>query len=96
MDYQTTQRILIRETPFSLTLEVEAIISMEIRLPSFKVEEYNEDINFEWLQAYLDLLEEHKERAAIRIASYYQRVARYYNAWVKVKEFRVGVWCFSK
>lgn len=84
--YQTTQRILTGEIPFSLAFGTEAIISMEIRLPSFRVEEYNEDTNSKLLRANLDLLEEHRECFAMRIVSYHQRMAQYYNAQVKAKE----------
>lgn len=38
----------------------------------------------------MDLLEEHKEYVVMRMASYHQRMARYYNARVKAKEFGVG------
>lgn len=46
--------------------------------------------NFEWLRANLDLLEEHREHTTMRMASYHQMMARYYNAQVKAKEFKVG------
>ena len=38
----------------------------------------------------LDLLEEKRELAKLRIASYQQRAARYYNSKVKVKRFQLG------
>lgn len=63
---------------------------MEIGLLSFRVKEYNEDINFEWLLAKLDLLKENREHSVIRMVSYHQRIAIYYNALVKVKKFRVS------
>lgn len=50
--------------------EIEAIISMEIGLPSFRVEEYSEYTNFEWLQANLDLLKKNMGHAAVKMASY--------------------------
>ena len=52
---------------------------MEFGLPSLRVEEYNEDTNPVWFQANLDLIEESRERAAVRMTAYHQRVARYYN-----------------
>ena len=69
---------------------MEAIIPLEGRLPSLRVEEYHEDTNDIWLRANLDLIEESKERAAIRMASYRQRMTKYHNVRVKPKEFRVG------
>ena len=44
---------------------------MELGLPSLKVKEYNEDTNSVWLQANLDLIEESRERAAIKMAAYH-------------------------
>ena len=71
---------------------------MEFGLPSLKIEEYNEDTNSVWLRANLDLIEESREHVAIRMAAYHQRVARYYNARVKTKEFHVGdlVWWWAE
>ena len=63
------------------------VIPIEFRLPSLRVEEYNEDTNSVWLRTNLDLIEESREGAAMRMAVYRQRVARYYNAQVKIKEF---------
>ena len=61
---------------------------MEFGLPSLRVEEYNEDTNPVWLRANLNLIEESREHATVRMATYHQRVARYYNARVKAKKFR--------
>ena len=47
-----------------------AIISIEIVIPSIKVELYNKQENPNRLWMSLDLLEEIRERAWIRIASY--------------------------
>lgn len=61
---------------------------MKIGLLSLKVEEYNKDTNSKWLRANLDLLE-YRECAAMKMASYHQKVVWYYNARVKGKEFRL-------
>ena len=87
---QTTQRLPIGETPFNLAFETEAVISVEFELPSLKVEEYNEDTNLVWLWANLDLTEESSERTTIRMTTYCQWVAKYYNSQVKPKEFQAG------
>ncbi|XP_073108374.1 uncharacterized protein [Elaeis guineensis] len=47
--YRIFQRISTGETPFNLAFETEAIIPVEIGLPSLRIEEYNEDTNSEWL-----------------------------------------------
>lgn len=59
--YRIIQRIPTIETPFSLVFGIEVVILLKIRLSSFRVEEYNEDVNSEWLRANLKLLEENME-----------------------------------
>lgn len=68
------------EILFSLAFRIEAIITVETGLLSLRVEEYNKDTNFEWLRANLHLHEESRECTTMRMASYCQKVAKYYNA----------------
>lgn len=56
--YRTTTWIPIRETPFNLAFETEAVIPIEIDVPSAQVENFNIQSNSEELQANLDLLNE--------------------------------------
>ena len=51
---------------------------------------FDERRNPQDLKANLDLLEEKRETAQVRMAAYKQKVARYYNFWVKSKVFRAG------
>lgn len=62
---------MTKETSFSHAFKTEAIILVKIGLPSFKLEEYNEGTNSEWLRANLDLLEEHRECAIMPMAFYH-------------------------
>ena len=78
------------ETPFALAFGTEAIIPIELKLPSARVVAFDEHQNSQGLKANLDLLEERREVAQVRMASYRQKVARYYNSWVKNKVFRAG------
>lgn len=87
--YQMIQRIPIEETSFNLAFGIEVVFPIKIGLPSFRVEKYNENTNSEWLRANLDLLEENREHATMRIACNHHRMARYYNARVKTKGFKV-------
>lgn len=66
----------------------EAIIPVEIELPSLRIKEYNEDTNSEQFRANLDLLEKNRKRVAMKIASYHERVARYYNTQVKARSLK--------
>lgn len=77
--YHTTLRTPTGETPFSLVFSAEAVISVEIGLPSPRVESYSESSNPELLRANLDFID-----------AFRQRTAKYYNARVRAKVFRAG------
>lgn len=51
--YGTMQRVLTDEIPFNLAFETEAVILLELGLPSFRVENFNVDNNSEYLRANL-------------------------------------------
>lgn len=55
---------------FKLTFGAEAVIPLEIGLVSNWIKEYNENTNHEWFQTSLDLLEEIREKAHIRMVTY--------------------------
>ncbi|XP_077232477.1 uncharacterized protein LOC143869805 [Tasmannia lanceolata] len=88
--YQTTPPTTTGESPFNLVFSVEAIIPVEIAIPSLRVEGYNERLNDELMRSSLDLVEETREKARIRVAAYQQRVARYYNHWMKERALKEG------
>ena len=67
--YRTMPRALTRD-PFSLSFGIEVVVSVEIGISSARVENYDELVNTEKLHADLDLLEEVRERAHIRMAAY--------------------------
>lgn len=56
--YRTTERTSTGQTPFSLTFGSEAVIPVEIGLPSSRTEQYNQANNQEALRLEMDLLEE--------------------------------------
>lgn len=56
--YRTTTRIPIRETPFLLTFENEAIILAEVGLTSYRISHHDERRNEEGMRLQLDLLDE--------------------------------------
>ena len=68
--YQTTLIRSTGETPFSLTYGAEAIILAEINLCSARVLGFNPAKNSELMLKQLNLLEEHRESATIRLAEY--------------------------
>ena len=59
-----------RETPFSLTYGVEAVIPLEVGLPTLRLEEYDQENNELMLAKDLDLAQERRDLVMIRLASY--------------------------
>ena len=88
--YRTTSRTSTRETPFSLAYRVEAMISVEIGVPSLRRETYNQEENFALQRYELDLREEKCDLATLRIAWYKKRSERYFNSKVKERRFKEG------
>lgn len=66
--YHTTPRIFTGETPFSLVFGFKAVIPVEIDLPSFRVELYNEKDNPTQLRASLDFIDEARDWARLKMA----------------------------
>ncbi|GKC83184.1 hypothetical protein Tco_1138901 [Tanacetum coccineum] len=79
-----------RETPFSLTYETEAVILVEIDMPTMRTAEVDMIKNDEALEINLDLLEEKREQAAIQEAKSKAKMEKYYNARVRSTSFRPG------
>ena len=88
--HHTTPRTATDETPFNLIFGAEAVIPIQLSLPTLRVEQYDEAENPARMMLNLDLLEETRDKARVRMAAYRQRVARYYNSRVRPKSFRPG------
>ncbi|XP_038977891.1 uncharacterized protein K02A2.6-like [Phoenix dactylifera] len=88
--YRTIFRLPTGETPFNLAYETEAVSPLEVGLPSPRMEHYNAASNFSQLRGNLDLIEETKKAARVRMARYQRKTAQYYNSRVKAKLFKVG------
>ncbi|GJW21077.1 reverse transcriptase domain-containing protein [Tanacetum coccineum] len=78
------------ETPFSLTYGAEAVIPVEIGMPTLRTAEVDMIKNNEALGINLDLLEEKREQAAIQEARSKAKMEKYYNARVRSTSFRPG------
>ncbi|GAV58250.1 hypothetical protein CFOL_v3_01784, partial [Cephalotus follicularis] len=68
----------------------ETMIPVEIGVDSPRVVHYNQAENEEDLRVGLDIVEELKDKATIKVVAYQQRVSRYYNKRVNPKPLRVG------
>ncbi|GJU80756.1 hypothetical protein Tco_1283121 [Tanacetum coccineum] len=78
------------ETPFSLTYGVEAVIPVEIGMPTLRTAEVDMIKNDEALGVNLDLLKEKREQAAIQEAKSKAKMEKYYNARVCSTSFCPG------
>lgn len=78
--YQTAHKSTIGHTPFSLPYGSEAVIPVEMEVPSHRVIYYDPKTNAIILAESLDLLDGKREEADLRAAAYRSRVARLYNA----------------
>nr|GEU90705.1 reverse transcriptase domain-containing protein [Tanacetum cinerariifolium] len=87
-------RIMIKssndDTSFSLTYGTEAVIPAEIKMPTYRTAVVDAVHIDEELRLNLDLLEERRERAAIREAKAKTKMKKYYNARARGVTFRPG------
>jgi len=88
--YHTTPPSSTMETPFSLAYGSDAMILVEIHESSphflgFVAEESNKE-----RKVNLDLIDEAREEANIKVEAVKRRVERQYNSKVKLRQFRVG------
>ena len=74
----------------NLTFGSEVVIPTDVMLPFTRTISYDEYSNTEELTLNLDLIEELRNAAALRVQNYQQRIARYYNARVKHRSYKVG------
>ncbi|KAL0444493.1 UNVERIFIED_CONTAM: hypothetical protein Slati_2172000 [Sesamum latifolium] len=79
-----------RESSFLLVYGIEAVIPAELGMPSHRVMNFSEECNTELLKESLDLIEELREKAFIRIQRYKNTMINSYNKRVKARSFQVG------
>ena len=63
---------------------MEVVIPLEIGLPTMRTEAYSLEQNKTRIAEHLDMIEEHRERALIKLVAYQQQLARNYQK--KVRE----------
>jgi hypothetical protein len=73
--YRTTKRTPTGDTPFGLAFGSEAVVPVEMELPSLHVQKYDPELNDEGLKLSLDLVDERRDQAEIVMASYRQKAA---------------------
>jgi hypothetical protein len=87
---RTTPRRSTGETPYSLAYGTEAVIPLEVGLPTNRTALVESGGNDRALEIELDLAEEMRERALVHLASYQEQLMKSYNKNVHPREFGVG------
>ena len=87
--YQTTARTPIGETPFRLAYRANAIITAEVGLTSYRVENYTKDKNEEAMCLQLDLVDETRVTVEQRLARYQNLMSKHYNSKVRHRDFQI-------
>ena len=88
--YRTTPRRSTGETPYSLTYGIEAVIPLEVGLPTIRSEIFEPADNDEAIAQALDMAEERREAALIRLAAYQQQLTKSFNKNVCQRQFLPG------
>lgn len=88
--YRMTARTSTGQTPFSLSFGVEAVVPVDIGIPSPRVEQFDPQGNETSMRLSLDLLEEHCKAKRSRVAEYKNRITRYYNITIIMRSFKEG------
>ena len=88
--YRTTPRRSTGQTPFSLAYGVEAVIPLEVGLPTIRSAVFNTGLNDQTLAKDLDLIEERRETTLIKLTGYHQQLSRSYNKQVQPRAFKIG------
>ena len=88
--YRTTARTPTGETPFRLTYGTEAVIPVEVGVTSTRRAAFSEEGNDEKLRLNLDCLDEVRDKASSRMVKYQQKMAKYYNKRVKLRQVDIG------
>ena len=76
-----------RETPFRLAYGSEAVISVEVRLTSYRVRNHDKSKNDKAMCLQLDLVDEIRATTEQRLAWYQNLMVNHYNSNVRHKDF---------
>ena len=87
--YRTTSRRSIRETPFSMTYGAEAVTPLETGFPTLTTDAFTLDGNDKLLGKSMDLIEERRESAMVRLAYYQHKLKQGYDTNVKLRPLAV-------
>ncbi|KAD4585878.1 hypothetical protein E3N88_23479 [Mikania micrantha] len=93
---RTTTKNATGQTPFSLVYGFEAVLPTEMVVPTTRSSLQNLESNKEILSEDLDTIDELRDIARIRMATYQQKIAKSYNKNIMIRIFQVGDLVLSK
>jgi hypothetical protein len=91
--YRTSVRTATGETPFVLTYGMEAVLPIELEIPSLRVMLENEVNEIDWIKSRYDelaLLDERRLKAMEHTRAYQKRMARAFDRKVKARDIKEG------
>ncbi|XP_012833163.1 PREDICTED: uncharacterized protein LOC105954039 [Erythranthe guttata] len=88
--YRTSPKEATGETPFALVHGTEAVITLEVGMPSSRILSFHERRNNDEIRGDLDLIIEKREQAAIKMEASKARMKNAYDRKVKTRQFQVG------
>ncbi|CAN1274128.1 Transposon Tf2-6 polyprotein [Linum perenne] len=94
--HRTSYKTATDETPYTLVYGTEAVLPVEVNFPSLRIQHFNHDHNDTGLHHNLDLIEERREDAAIRLVAEKEQLARRYNAHLRPHQLEEGDWVVRK
>lgn len=93
---RTIVREAIGQTPFNLVYENEAILHVEVGIPSLRITFYDQSRNEEEKRFNLDLLPETRGNVLLRAISYKLRLTRLFNRRGKHQPLQDNDWVLRK
>ncbi|XP_074299631.1 uncharacterized protein LOC141630773 [Silene latifolia] len=87
---RTTPKVAIGQTPFSLVYGAEAVILSEVHILMHQYSNAAEERNRVEMASSLDIIDELRAIAQIRMAAYKHTAARTYNKNVRLRTLQVG------
>jgi len=88
--YRTTPQRSTRETPFSMTYGVEVVIPLESEFSTLRTDQFSVEENNRLLSDNLDMVEERRKVAVVKMAHYQQRLKQGYDKGVRLRPLALG------
>ena len=91
--YRTSARTSTGATPFSLVYGMEAVLPIEVQIPSLRIMKDADLSEDDWIQTRLDqlnLIDEKRLTAICHGQTYQKRMIRAFNKKVRPQEYQVG------